>query len=149
MKLSEIRAGLLREHAGLAETLGDAAEAAKRWQSGKVARDELHGCLGRLLDQLRVHNAHEEDVLRDIIPSIDAWGKARAEKMLEEHHREHHALQKAIMDASTTASVEVAVLAVLQLVEQLTEHMAMEEKAFLGAELLNDETVPPNDSFGG
>lgn len=149
MKLSEIRAGLLREHAGLAETLGDAAAAAKRWQSGKVARDELHGCLGRLLDQLRVHNAHEEDVLRDVIPTIDAWGKARAEKMLEEHHHEHQALQKAIMDASTTASVEVAVLAVLQLVEQLTEHMAMEEKAFLGAELLNDETVPPNDSFGG
>jgi hemerythrin len=149
MKLSEIRAGLLREHAGLAETLGDAASAAKRWQSGKVARDELHGCLGRLLEQLRVHNAHEEEVLREIIPAIDAWGKARAEKMIEEHHREHLALQKALIDASTTASVEVAVLAVMQLVEQMTEHMAHEEKAFLGAELLNDETVPPNDSFGG
>lgn len=149
MKLSEIRASLLREHAGLTETLGDAATAAKRWQSGKAARDELHGCLGRLLDQLRVHNTHEEEVLREIIPTIDAWGKARAEKMLEEHKREHLELQKALIDASTTASVEVAVLAVLQLVEQMTEHMALEEKAFLSAELLNDETVPPNDSFGG
>jgi hypothetical protein len=124
--------------------------AAQRWQGGgRDARNELHGCLGRLLEQLRVHNTHEEDVLREVIPTIDAWGKARAEKMLDEHRHEHLALQKALIDASTTASVEVAMLAVMQLVEQLTEHMALEEKAFLGAELLNDETVPKNDSFGG
>jgi hemerythrin-like domain-containing protein len=150
MKLSEIRADLLREHGVLSATLREAASAAKRWQAGQDARNELHGCLGRLLEQLRAHNLHEEEALREIIPTVDAWGKARAERMLSEHHIEHAALQQTLIDASTTADVEVAVRAVLQLVEQLTEHMALEEKAFLGADLLNDdETVPPNDSFGG
>ena len=150
MKLSEIRADLLREHGGISATLREAASAAKRWQSGQDARDELHVCLGRLLEQLRAHNTHEEEALRDILPTVDAWGKARAERMLSEHVVEHAALQKAILDASTAADFEVAVRAVLQLVEQLTEHMTLEEKAFLSADLLNDdETVPPTDSFGG
>lgn len=150
MKLSEIRADLLREHGGLSATLHEAASAARRWQSGQDARSELHGCLGRLLEQLRAHNTNEQELLRDILPTIDAWGKARAEKMLSEHIVEHAALQKTLIDASTAADVEVAVRAVLQLVEQLTEHMAFEEKAFLGADLLNDdESVQPKDSFGG
>ena len=150
MKLSEIRADLLREHGGLSATLREAASAATRWQSGQDARSELHGCLGRLLEQLRAHNTHEEEVLRKILPTIDAWGKARAEKMLSEHIVEHAALQETLIGASNAADVEVAVRAVLQLVEQLTEHMALEEKAFLSAELLNDdETVQPTDSFGG
>ncbi len=88
--------------------------------------------------------------MRRILPTIDPWGKARAERMLSEHVVEHAALQKTLIDASAAADVEVAARAVLQLVEQLTEHMAVEEKAFLGADLLNDdETVPPTDSFGG
>src|SRR5512141_1783654 len=103
MKLSEIRADLLREHGGMSATLREAASAAKRWQSGQDARNELHGCLGRLLEQLRAHNTHEEEVLRDVLPTIDAWGKARAEKMLATHIVEHAALQKALIDASTTA----------------------------------------------
>lgn len=150
MKLSEIRADLLREHGVLSETLLEAASAAERWQAGQDARNELHGCLGRLLEQLRAHNLHEEEVLREVIPTVDAWGKARAERMLSEHHIEHSALLKTLIDASTTADVGIATSAVLRLVDQLREHMALEEKAFLGAELLNDdETVPPNDSFGG
>lgn len=149
MKLSEIRADLLREHGVLSATLHETASAAKRWQAGQDARNELHGCLGRLLEQLRAHNIHEEELLRDIVPTIDAWGKARAEKMLSEHHIEHAALQQTLIDASTTADVEVAVRAVLDFVEELTEHIALEEKAFLGTDILNDETVPPNDSFGG
>ncbi|HSO40397.1 MAG TPA: hemerythrin domain-containing protein [Labilithrix sp.] len=150
MKLSEIRADLVREHRGLSETLREAASAAERWQSGADARNELHVCMGRLLEQLRAHNTHEEAALRRILPTIDPWGKARAERMLSEHIVEHAALQKTLIDASAAADVEVAARAVLQLVEQLTEHMAVEEKAFLGADLLNDdETVPPTDSFGG
>ena len=150
MKPSEIRADLLREHGVLAVTLHEAASAARRWQAGQDARDALHGCLGRLLEQLRAHNLHEEEVLRDIIPTVDAWGKARAERMLSEHVIEHAALLKTLIEASTTADVTTATRVVLDLVEHLSEHMALEEKAFLGAELLNDdESVPPNDSFGG
>jgi hemerythrin len=149
MKLSEIRAELLREHSALRGVLREATAAAERWRAGDAARDELHGALGRLAEQVSAHNTHEEELLRDIIPTIDAWGKVRAETMLEEHSSEHAELHATLIEAGSTADVTVAVRAVFKLAERMDEHMSREEKSFLGDDVLRDEDGPPTDYFGG
>jgi hypothetical protein len=149
MKLSEIRSELLRGHIALRATLRDATGTAARWLDGEPVRDELHGCLGRLVSEVRAHNAREEELLREIIPTIDAWGPVRADVMVEEHVKEHEELYAALVQASTTAQAEVAVRAIVSLAERLNAHMDHEEKVFLAEDILRDEAGVPTDYFGG
>ncbi len=149
MNLREIRIALLDEHAAIRAILCDAIVAVERCRRGVPARDELHAALGRLSTAIAAHNAHEEELLREIVPKLDAWGAVRTEVMLEEHLQEHEELSAAVHAAGTTADVGTAVLAVERLTMQMREHMANEELTFLGEELLNDDAVPPGVHFGG
>jgi hemerythrin-like domain-containing protein len=148
MKPSEIRVELLREHAALRATLRDATSAAERWLRGEPARDAVHGVLSRLASQMRAHNIHEEALLRDVMPTADAWGPVRAEIMLEEHEREHAELSAAIDEARTTADMDLAVRAISAFVERLTAHMDREEKLLLSEDLLCDDISPVRDYLG-
>lgn len=148
MKLSEIRAELLLQHAELRRLVRDVLDATERWKSGQ-SRDDLHRALGRLSSLVRTHNAREEELLRTIMPGIDAWGPVRAALMLDEHVREHEDLLRALLETSVAPDASDAAPALADLAARMLQHMEREEKTFLGEDLLRDELGPPTDYFGG
>jgi hypothetical protein len=144
MKPSEIRAELMAEHARLRTKIAEVRRVAELWQEGKEG--DLRTPLVALTDAIHMHNAREEDLMANLLPSVDAWGPARAEVMREEHGLEHGALFTSLVvarDASATSPSYV-----LDLLERLLSHMAREEEAFLGVDVLSDEEHEP-DHFGG
>jgi hypothetical protein len=123
-------------------------EAALRWARAEAPRDEAQDGVVHLLDALRRHNLREEELLRGVLPTVDPWGRARAEIMSEEHvaeHRELYAALSAIVEGDNAA---VFARKVSTLRDQLLEHMAREEKGFLGEDALHDEELGV-DAFGG
>jgi hemerythrin len=140
--LSEIRTILLKHHEGIRAQIDETRAAA----AGSDAEHQ-RACLAELANAVHVHNSAEESALKAILPGIDAWGPERQRAMLDEHVAEHGALYAALVAASETADPSAAAGAIVKLLDEMLAHMAREEKDFLGAELLNDETLC--DGFGG
>ncbi len=135
--LREIRATLLQQHAEIRARVAETRAAPP---------EQLRDCLSRLANALRMHNAAEEHALQKVLPTLDAWGPARKEIMLEEHVAEHSELYGALFQAST-APAAAAAAHVASLLEKVLAHMEHEEQTFLGAELLTEDAEA--DGFGG
>ncbi|MGO8993919.1 MAG: hemerythrin domain-containing protein [Polyangiaceae bacterium] len=148
MKPSEIRRELLEQHAGLRSLIEATCRATESAARGEGSRDEAADCLARVVDALRRHNLREEDLLRDLIPTVDPWGPARAEIMTEEHIEEHRELFATLVAATEARDPRAAATLVRELREHLLEHMAREEKGFLGEDALHDDDLSV-DAFGG
>jgi hypothetical protein len=148
MKPSEIRETLLEQHTGLRALIEETSRAIEQWGRGDAARADALSCLARLSAAVRRHNACEEELLRDLIPKVDAWGPARAEIMSTQHVKEHHALSAALMDVSAADEGNMAATLIANLRERMLEHMAREENGFLAEDVLRDDVVVI-DSFGG
>ncbi len=146
MTLGEIRAELLAQHDELRAGVERVRVVLARLERGEVERDELHRAILHLGDALRTHTQREEELVRDVLPHVDAWGKVRHEFMLEEHVAEHAQLYEALMQTSKRG--DHASAAAETFLTELLGHMAREEKIFLAAEVLSDDGPPP-DSFGG
>jgi hypothetical protein len=149
MKLSEIRADLLDEHARLRYLIGEVLIVANGWRAGDPGRDDVLVAIGELSSAVKTHNAFEERLLRWVIPTLDAWGPVRADVMLEEHVKEHEDMLRALATAGTELHPEVAVPALGELANRMLSHMEREEEAFLREDFLRDEEGPFQDSFGG
>jgi hypothetical protein len=147
MKRSEIRSELLREHAQIRMMLEVTLTFAEVSHVDAPGCDDLQEHLVRLTDAIRAHNLREEALLREIIPSVDAWGPARAAIMLEEHVQEHERLHAALVGVPHTPA-EFAVAGISALVDLIHEHMDREEAAFLGEDVLRDDLVVANQSDG-
>ena len=143
MKPSEIRRELLQQHAQI-RVMSEVAQTVARRGSGP---DELRACVVRLADAMRSHNEREEALLRDLIPSVDAWGTARAAIMTDEHVLEHARLDAALRGIPS-ASRPLAAAGVIALSHLLREHMDREENAFLCEDVLRDDVVIANQSGG-
>jgi hypothetical protein len=144
MKPSEIRSELLAQHADLRDKIAEVRRLAEHWEEG--GEGSLHHALVRLTDGVRMHNAREDELMRDIFPTLDAWGPVRAEVMQEEHVLEHGALFASLVlarDASVASPGSV--IAVL---DSILAHMEREEEVFLGKDVLSDDGIEP-DHFGG
>ena len=148
MSLTEIRNLLLQQHADLRVKIGEARRATELWRQDQWSRDELQERLQSLADQLRAHNACEERLLCDVIPTIDAWGQARADVMTEVHLDEHRNLCAALIGATILADAESGSATVFVLLDAMLDHMKHEEKIFLAADVLTDE-LRIGESFGG
>jgi hemerythrin-like domain-containing protein len=138
MRASEVRAELLEQHAELRAMAGGLTQVAARARSGEPVESELSSALVRFIDALRRHNLREEELLRDILPAVDAWGPARDQVMTEEHVEEHEELYAALFGLRT-APGEFAGEAAGNLMNRILEHMAREELIFLGDDTLRDE----------
>jgi hypothetical protein len=147
MKPSEIRGVLLREHAQIRVMLDVTLTFAEVSQVDAPDGDSLREHLVRLTDAMRAHNLHEEALLRDLIPAVDAWGTARAAIMFEQHNQEHERLYAALLGIPCTPA-ECAAAGVAALVDLIGEHMDREEAAFLGEDILRDDLVVANQSDG-
>jgi hypothetical protein len=148
MKASDIRTKLLAQHAqlrALVDQVRSASVGARPFQShdGQRAREELQGALSMLVCALRDHNAEEEQLLRDVIATADAWGPARVEIMNEQHAREHRELYARLSDAVSPEASQVKIC-----LDRLIEHMAVEEKFILGEDVLRDDVIAM-DAFTG
>jgi len=148
MKPSEIRAELLEQHARLRDLMDATQAIAAGLRSGaRTAADDLRLSLARLADALRTHNLREETLLRDILPSVDAWGPVRAAIMTEEHRAEHARLYTALPEIQCTA-FELGGTGIVPLIERIRAHMDREEALFLGEDVLCDDIIVANQSGG-
>ena len=147
MKPSEIRGELLQQHAHIRTIMDVTLTIAKGARVAAPDRGDLQGCVIRLADALRTHNQREEDLLRDLIPSVDAWGPARAAIMTEEHQREHDRLDAALQGVPRTP-IEFGAAGIVALVHLIRQHMDREEAAFLGEDVLRDDVVVSNQADG-
>jgi hypothetical protein len=148
MSLDEIRTMLLQQHAALRVKIEQARRGAELWAEGEWTRDEMQECLTELADELRAHNTCEERLLRDVIPTIDAWGGARAEVMTEVHLDEHRNLCAGLIGGTISEDARSGTTSILLLLDAMLEHMKHEERIFLAPDVLTDD-VGVNDYFGG
>jgi iron-sulfur cluster repair protein YtfE (RIC family) len=140
MKLESIRIELLGQHEQLRATMRDVRALLARAARGEAVGGEVRQGLTRLEEQLRTHNLREEDLLRDVVPKLDAWGPARAEIMDEQHAAEHEALYGSL-ERLRAASPEKVGEELATLFGRLLAHMDREEGTFLGEDLLKDDAV--------
>ncbi len=137
---------MLGQHAEMRATIARATELIGRVRAGEPVRLALQETLGALADAAHAHNAREEELLRDIIPTVDAWGPARATVMDEQHTLEHQALHAAleagVRDGDASCDAAEGLLA------RMLRHMEREEEAVLSEEVLRDDSVITH-YFGG
>ncbi len=148
MSASKIRTELLGQHGEIRARADEVRTAMDELRKGSSGRDSLRAALAKLADSVRKHNQREEELLKDVIPHVDAWGPARAEVMVEEHGKEHQEIYAALVEAGATPDSDAAIGIVAKLLERMQEHMAIEEKIVLSEDVLRDDLVP-REYFGG
>jgi hypothetical protein len=147
MKLSDIRRELLEQHRQIRESMATTRDIALRVREGDGENRELQASIIRLADRVRTHNLREEELLGNIIPTIDAWGPVRAAIMTAEHIKEHGRLYTALLGIPAT-SAETAAVDVVALIAVMLDHMDREEAAFLNEGVLSDDVVIANQTDG-
>lgn len=145
MTPSEIRKELLEQHAALT-TLAQAVRGAAqhRLQAPQLWRQHLRTLAGALDE----HNQREEQALRDLMRSIDAWGATRVALMDDHHAEEHSRIHSALRAAAATDAGAEAVDQVLQALDHLAMHMKREEAELLHADVLRDDVITVSQSDG-
>ncbi len=147
MTPGEIRTEMLGQHGEMRAMIERATALIAKVRAGEPLRVELQATLGRLAAAAHTHNDREEELLREIIPTVDAWGPARASVMDEQHKLEHQALHAALK-SSVDDDDDAACAATETLLARMLRHIDREEEAFLSEEVLRDDTVITN-YFGG
>ena len=143
MDATQIRTQLLTQHAELRVLIEQAHAAIEHGSMSEPKGDKaLVASVDRLASALRAHNACEEQLLKGILATVDAWGPARAEIMDERHTAEHKELHAQLVDASLDREQ------VRRLLDRLLDHMAYEEKSFLNEDVLREDSIMIN-AFGG
>jgi hypothetical protein len=137
MNVSDMRTELLEQHASLRQMIEETRVVAESARDGAPLRDDLRARITRLADAVRRHNLHEEELLREITPGVDAWAATRSAIMFKEHIHEHEALYAALIGLPYTVD-EFAGAGVGTLLDLLLQHMDREEEAFLRQEILRD-----------
>ena len=148
MNRNEIRSELLEQHAKLRVMVEAARRSVGHADESEAGRDELRACMDHLSLGLRAHNGREEELLRGILLTVDAWGPVRAEIMGERHLAEHAELSAILVDAKATSDTAIADGGLVLALDRLLEHMSREEKAFLGEDVLRDDNIDV-DQFSG
>jgi hypothetical protein len=147
MNASQIRDELLQQHKAIRSQIEEIKPMAQRARDGAPVREELALAMARLAKVVEHHNAREEELLGDLLRSVDAWGWVRTEMMTSAHANEHNEIHATLVGVLVTVD-EFAGSAVHRILERLLEHMAREEKMFLNADSLRDDQIAM-DAFDG
>jgi len=146
--LENIRIMLLAQHENIRRRIEKIRKLVELWRKRERTRDDLEESLRNLADEVTSHNRCEEDLLGEIIPTIDAWGPLRAEAMLDAHIAEHRELGRELVAAAAETDAETGATRISAMLKGLLEHMDHEERTFLSENLLTD-SLASRDSFGG
>jgi hypothetical protein len=140
MNLEPIRAELMAQHTHLRDVIEDVRGGLLREAGREPLGAELRARMDELAGGLRKHNLREEELLRGVLATIDAWGLVREDIMSAQHVVEHEELAAAL---EATAMTETAVDSetVHASLDRLLQHMAREETMFLNEALLRDDGV--------
>ena len=142
MKYSKIRELLIEEHRGLRTLAAETRVAAQQILDGAVPTLEpLRARLAELEIALAAHNRHEDELLSDIILTIDAWGPQRESVMREDHLIEHSAILKSLERCASLDDQLVAAQGANELVLRMLRHMDSEEREVLHPDILRDDVV--------
>lgn len=145
LSFEEIRGILLREHAQL-RLLALALERAFHLDEAERAL-EVPKRFHAFVDALLRHNEHEEELLGEILPGIDAWGELRALRMDDAHRETHRELGRALSafdEKTPNESFDIA----RELVQQVLSHMDEEEEVFLNDHVLRDDVIAIGQTSG-
>jgi len=142
MKYSKSRELLSEEHRGLRTLAAETRVAAQQILDGAVPTLEpLRARLAELEIALAAHNRHEDELLSDIILTIDAWGPQRESVMREDHLIEHSAILKSLERCASLDDQLVAAQGANELVLRMLRHMDSEEREVLHPDILRDDVV--------
>ena len=148
MNQNAIRDELLEQHATLRGMIEDVRRSACHPHESDAMRSDLHDHMRRLAVAFHVHNLHEEDVLKGLLTTVDAWGPVRQEIMSEEHVAEHVELYAALTDMSMTSRSAIVDRPLVAGLNRILAHMAREEIAYLCEDVLRDDGVIVNQFSG-
>jgi hypothetical protein len=130
MDFEDIRAELLSAHADLRKRIGEVRTEAAAVSTVGRDHDRLRSLTDALTTALCAHNDREEELLGEVLPTLDAWGPVRREIMTEQHVLEHGHLVDALegLDSLFQRTARDALIATL---DRVIEHMEREEKVIL------------------
>jgi hypothetical protein len=146
MDLESMRSELSAQHAELRRMIEAVRESASEEPAARSGPD-LRSRLDELSRSMREHNRREEELLGDVLPTIDAWGSVRRDIMTEQHVSEHGELAAALDDVGPL-SEDNECRALLSTLDRVLEHMAREEKAFLSDPLLREDAIAAGQVSG-
>lgn len=138
---AKIRRIVLVEHEGLRIGLRAIESLLDRVGGGDVsALKQAHQEFGQLLESFIRHIEHEERILRPVLETIDAWGKARVASMDEEHAAQRKEVNRlAGLDAIADPAKWANEVRAFQ--KALLDDMADEEKTCLSPDVLRDDII--------
>jgi hypothetical protein len=145
MKLTEIRAEVLRQHAQLRTMIQDLRRVAEQASNGAPLQEELRAGLVGLAGAVLQHNILEEKWLGDPASDADGSSPARTNALSEEHADEHEELYAALVGIGHTP-IEFAGAGVTVLLDGILEHMAREEKAFPSDDVVRADQPDPRSA---
>jgi Hemerythrin HHE cation binding domain len=137
MDFEEIRTELLSHHADLRHQVDAMRQAVEAVSRGDSSHAELRSRTDDLAAALRAHNDREEELLGEVLPTLDAWGAVRREIMTEQHASEHGELADALEGLGSLFE-RTARDSLLATLDRVLEHMAREEKFILNDPFLRD-----------
>jgi iron-sulfur cluster repair protein YtfE (RIC family) len=123
---------LVRQHEMLRARMDECEYLADCVDGGRGDLGALVRQVAALREAFEAHNHFEEQVLRPILRTLDAFGEARIEYMVADHIYEHTVLGHRL--DGPTAELRATLYA-------LRAHLACEERYFLSARVLRDDVV--------
>jgi hypothetical protein len=140
MKLTDIRADVLQQHAQIRTMIEDLRRVAEQASAGAPLQEELQAALTGLAGALLQHNILEEKWLEEMASDAGASSPVPAKALSEEHANEHEELYAALVGIPHTP-IEFAGSGVMLLLESILQHMAREEAALLGDDVVREHVV--------
>lgn len=152
VSLDHIREKVLKEHEhirNLLITVRVAVDAAEATPEDEVHVRSLRGQLRHLVSFMRRHLAMEERFLQPVLPTLDAWGTARMERMRADHQQQR-AMLHAIAAEVRLESPHLDRLCgdARWFIDALHEDMASEETALVNDTVLSDAVVSSHQELG-
>lgn len=147
---SEVRRQVLEDHARLRMALSELRSTAQWARTGAPERAQsLRDEAGLLTDLFFRHLEMEEAILVPTLREVDAWGEARAERVLEEHREQRQMLLDLLQDLDRAPErLGRHARYVLWLADAIEADMLHVEASVLSEELLHDDIVNV-DAMGG
>lgn len=132
MRLRDLRKDLLEQHAEIRRLVASVEAGLDQ----RVGSTELNQRLTALREAVQAHNEAEESTLKPILETIDAWGPARVEALVSEHHAEHEGVLAKLEPGAGADGEKLKAL-----LQELVTHLAREEKTLLTEKLLRDDVI--------
>jgi len=148
MDVGDIRDELLARHEQMRAAVNDIRTAVDRVRRGDGKPADLQAALVQLAETLQTHCEHEDEVLKDMLRTVDAWGEERAEILDGEHARERRELREALVESASAHDVERLIGVAIHFAERMLEHFANEEQFVLSEDVLCDGIISRNSFCG-